>query len=281
MMRVWKRVISMFLLLLFLLRYTTTTTIIPTYKFQKIQMATEVTKCLQERVYVPQSLALISPKVFCTSQCAASDSCTAVCLIDNTCQLLNVKGTSSEYMSSPVGVVGDNGCMVRFDPSSKPPWSDLAWNKTVIDSGTWDGVYAPGYTTVKGWSCELTQYDCFCSKFELYAAITIDLGSTQPVSTVVVTVSSFFPNYFKEVDIRVGESGTKEDGLLVQYDGPPSSGATLSFTGTSTLMGRYVRIYRRSFFSNSLCLCLVHVFAELEGDDTTGGIISTSVYKLK
>ncbi|KAK4295452.1 hypothetical protein Pmani_031973 [Petrolisthes manimaculis] len=264
-------------LFLFLRRYTTTTTTtIPTYKFQKMPMATEVTRCLQESVYLPQSLVL-SPKVFCSSRCAASDSCTAVCLIDNTCQLLNVKGTSSGYMSSGVGVVGDNGCMVRVDPSNKPLGSDVAWNKTVIDSGTWDGVYAPGYTTVNGWSCELTEYDCFCSKFELYAAITIDLGSTQPVSTVVVTVSSFFPKYFKEVDIRVGDTGTKEDALLVQYDGPPLEGAILSLTGTSTLMGRFVRIYRRSFFSNSLCLCLVNVFAELEGDDTIGGIIGTDI----
>ncbi|MPD02636.1 hypothetical protein E2C01_098232 [Portunus trituberculatus] len=66
-------------------------------------------------------------------------------------------------------------------------------------------MFFPALLQVSGYKCEVSQYDCFCSSFKLISSsyFTVDLGASQPVGAVVVTVSSYFPEYFKNVEIRV------------------------------------------------------------------------------
>ena len=63
---------------------------------------------------------------------------------------------------------------------------------------------------VSGSRCEVSKHSCFCSALRIVSAsaFTVDLGASLPVSTVVVTVSSYFPEYFDDVEIRVSRVHT-------------------------------------------------------------------------
>lgn len=80
---------------------------------------------------------------------------------------------------------------------------------------------------MSGSICEVTKYDCFCSWDSATSFLVVDLGETMPVTTVVVTLSSYFPNYFKDVVVRVRDTaftfGLRIEILLIvrvrQYTG--------------------------------------------------------------
>lgn len=56
---------------------------------------------------------------------------------------------------------------------------------------------------------------------------------------------------------QVGDMGSKEDTLMMTYEGSPQAGEELLLGGTTTLRGRYVSLYRSDY---SMCLCLLQVY---------------------
>ncbi|XP_071521446.1 uncharacterized protein [Panulirus ornatus] len=179
----------------------------------------------------------------------------------STCRLLNLLVMPGGVPPAGGSGSGSQPCFVLVKPAT-PPATDLALGKTVIDPGTWSADYAPGYTVVRGVLCETSQTDCFCSSFAMTPFLTLDLASPRPVTTVVVRVSSFYPDYFHDVNVHVGDHGDDSDPLLTKYTGSAGRGEVLTLRGSSSLVGRYVSLFSKNVLSSrSLCLCLIQVYS--------------------
>ncbi|XP_045116334.1 uncharacterized protein LOC123507490 [Portunus trituberculatus] len=203
--------------------------------FEKMDLPAEVlNNCLL--TVVPQIPASQhSSTYFCAIQCLHEPNCTTFCISDNTTQS---GGAACELVNATVVPSGSraqqaNGsCFARF----RSPWprgADLARGKAVKVPGAWDD-YADKQTVVSGYKCEVSQYDCFCSSFKLISSsyFTVDLGASQPVGAVVVTVSSYFPEYFKNVEIRVGDRGDGDDPCLTSTMKHHTAGRLSCLRGT-------------------------------------------------
>ncbi|KAG7155407.1 hypothetical protein Hamer_G023693 [Homarus americanus] len=233
--------------------------VITSMTFRKIVLSSDATRCLEEEVPLPTPLPY-SARYFCALQCFINPSCTAVCPTATTCRMLNLMTSSvSGSNSSPTGL-GDT-CYASASTSTPPLGEDLAYGKHVVDEGTWNDKYAPGYTVVSGSRCEMEETDCFCSPYQVTPYLKVYLGSPQPVATVVITVSKFWPSYFYDVDIHVGNDGDSGDELLMNYKEGANEGEVLTLRGSTTLVGRYVSLYRRGLLTNSLCFCLLQVYS--------------------
>ncbi|XP_063845674.1 uncharacterized protein LOC135091704 [Scylla paramamosain] len=229
--------------------------------FEKMDLPSEVLNNCPLTVVPQPPASQHSSTYFCAIQCLGEPACTAFCVSDkNTepdgaaCELVNAVVVPSGSRSQQA----NGSCFARF----RSPWprgADLARGKAVAVPGAWDD-YAEKQTVVSGHKCEVSQYSCFCSSFKIITSsyFTVDLGASQPVAAIVVTVSSYFPDYFRNVEIRVGDKGDSGDPLFEEYTGTPQNGEVLVFEGESTLIGRYVSLIRRDY---SLCLCLLQVYS--------------------
>ncbi|XP_050710042.1 uncharacterized protein LOC126994797 isoform X2 [Eriocheir sinensis] len=203
---------------------------------------------------VPQPFGSTPSSFICAHHCLSNTACTAFCILDSSCVLVNALAVPSG--SRTLQQASNGSCFAPFLPS-RPTGEDLARGKSVRVNGKWDAKYADGSTVVSGSRCEVTKYDCFCSALSLTSYLIVDLGNTMPVTTIVVKVSEHFPSYFEGVKIRVGDMGSKEDTLMMTYEGSPQAGEELLLGGTTTLRGRYVSLYRSDY---SMCLCLLQVY---------------------
>nr|XP_027206992.1 uncharacterized protein LOC113800425 [Penaeus vannamei] len=133
---------------------------------------------------------------------------------------------------APGGPVSPQGgssemCFVPVDPSGATG-EDLARGRPVEAPGTWDGDYAPAETVVSGAICESTEYDCYCSDFQLTPVFKVDLGASKGVGRVVVRVSTTYPGNFDSVYIYVGDSGSEDDALFHAFSGSAVGGEVLT-----------------------------------------------------
>ncbi|XP_042888673.1 uncharacterized protein LOC122264046 [Penaeus japonicus] len=221
---------------------------------QQMSLPSFSSKCIEEELEFTTSLARFS----CGAQCLHRSTCSAYCVTGEKCRLLNLAVAPGGPVSSQNG--SSEKCFVPVDPSG-PTSEDLARGMPVEAPMTWDGAYAPAESVVSGAVCEATEYDCYCSEFELTPVFKVDLGASKTVGRVVVRVSTDYPSNFESVYIYVGNSGTDQDAHFHTYSGNPVGGEVLSLTGAQTLDGRYVTLYMRKTFSASLCLCLMQVYA--------------------
>ncbi|XP_064120151.1 uncharacterized protein LOC135224754 [Macrobrachium nipponense] len=216
--------------------------------------------CTSSTHPVPSQLTT-SDLVYCSAICSkqpSSSSCAAFCIVDNHCLLLNLLVSAGEIPIT--GDIATTTCYVAFSTAG-PTTTDLLRGKSVTPQDSWDGEYAAVETVVTGSRCERVAEDCFCSSTSTWPSVVVKMGSSQPVASVVVTVSSFFPDYFKDVEVRVGNSGTRSDALLTKYTGTATEGQRLILRGTSTLMGTHVSLFRDVFIASSFCLCLVEAYS--------------------
>ncbi|XP_069983229.1 uncharacterized protein [Penaeus vannamei] len=222
--------------------------------YRQMSLPSFSSECVLEEVVFSPALSRFS----CGARCLQKATCSAYCVTGEKCRLL----TLAVAPGGPVSPQGGSSemCFVPVDPSGATG-EDLARGRPVEAPGTWDGDYAPAETVVSGAICESTEYDCYCSDFQLTPVFKVDLGASKGVGRVVVRVSTTYPGNFDSVYIYVGDSGSEDDALFHTFSGSAVGGEVLSLRGAQTLEGRYVSLYMKETFSASLCLCLLQVYA--------------------
>ncbi|XP_050710053.1 uncharacterized protein LOC126994797 isoform X3 [Eriocheir sinensis] len=166
--------------------------------FEKMEVPSKVvTNC--HLTNVPQPFGSTPSSFICAHHCLSNTACTAFCILDSSCVLVNALAVPSG--SRTLQQASNGSCFAPFLPS-RPTGEDLARGKSVRVNGKWDAKYADGSTVV-------------------------------------------------------GDMGSKEDTLMMTYEGSPQAGEELLLGGTTTLRGRYVSLYRSDY---SMCLCLLQVY---------------------
>ncbi|XP_068242695.1 uncharacterized protein [Palaemon carinicauda] len=212
--------------------------------------------CNSSTNHLPSHLAT-SDLIYCSTHCSKVN-CSAFCIVGRDCLLLDLMVSPGEV--KPEVNAETILCYVPISTTGTTT-TDLLRGKAVTPQPSWDGTYAAVETVVTGARCEKVAEDCFCSEASLWPKVVVNMGSSQPVAKVVVTVSSFYPENFVNVDVRVGSSGTGDDALLKQYTGSPKKGERLILKGTQTFTGTYVSLHMDPFISSSFCLCLVEAYS--------------------
>ncbi|XP_066979555.1 uncharacterized protein [Macrobrachium rosenbergii] len=226
--------------------------------YQKSILPEASLSCTSSTHPLPSQLAT-SDLVYCSTFCSKQpSSCAAFCLVDNECLLLNLMVSPGEL---PITYgIATTLCYVPISTTG-PTTTDLLRGKSVTPQDSWDVQYAAVETVVTGSRCERVAEDCFCTLTSIWPSVVVNMGTSQSVASVVVTVSSFYPDYFKDVEVRIGNSGTRNDALLTKYTGTPKKGQRLILTGNRTLTGTHVSLFRNVFIASSFCMCLVEAYS--------------------
>ncbi|XP_045585198.2 uncharacterized protein [Procambarus clarkii] len=225
--------------------------------YQQAEVESGALQCLVESVPLPPRLTM-SPRTFCALQCSSQLFCNAFCYTESNCSLLELTVASGW---APPLLDSSSWCFTHYVVPAGPSTTDLARYKTVYSLNTILSNYALGQTAVSGARCEVSATDCFCSTYQVIPFWTVDLGKSQAVAAVVVTVSKFSYTSFTDIDVRVGYTGTPIDTLLTTYNATPGPGQIIRLQGSLALTGRIVSLFRQGLFQRSLCLCLVEVYS--------------------
>ncbi|XP_068242429.1 uncharacterized protein [Palaemon carinicauda] len=197
--------------------------------------------------------------LFYSSILCSKENCSAFCIVDTDCLLLDLVVSPGELTAT---VTSETIlCYVPISTTGTTT-TDLLRGKAVTPQESWGGTYAAVETVVTGARCEKVAEDCFCTIDSLWPSVVVNMGilAKKSVAKVVVTMSSFYPDYFSPVEVRVGFSGTRDDALLTNYSGTPNYGERLVLEGDQSLLGMYVSIFRNVPSPNSLCFCLMEAY---------------------
>ncbi|XP_053655676.1 uncharacterized protein [Cherax quadricarinatus] len=225
------------------------------YKFQVDTSLSVFTNCLP-RVMQMGNGTQSSPIMYCIILCSADPSCNFVTYDGASC-LLHTVVLASGYN------VNTSGPSVypayRSSGQSIPP-VNIATTATVTATTDYPGFPTFASALVQGniW-CWQQVSDCSCTLNKANQVVTINLGSPQYMSQILVyrTVSSY-SSLSTSISIYVGNTGSRLTDPLLYQENRPYTSVETTRVYTVGKTAQYITFYRND--GSNLCLCRVLIY---------------------